>query len=223
MSRSLVRHLILKDFQMHRTSIVFSIVAGVTGLAILQLNGLPGLLGIIGFFTTLIVLGSMIPNTSILNERKGRNLAFLMSLPISMAEYTTAKVLAALGMFMIPWLVLVGTALSLILGRSDIPHGIIPVTLILVTAPVVGFCVMIAVALVAETEAWVMTATIAVNVAYSFCWVLIVSNAELRGGLGSPTPIWNPTALTVLGSEFAAIAVILAITFYLQSRKKDFV
>jgi len=223
MSRSLVRHLILKDFQMHRTSIVFSIVAGVTGLAILQLKGLPGLLGIIGFFTTLIVLGSMIPNTSILNERKGRNLAFLMSLPISMAEYTTAKVLAALGMFMIPWLVLVGTALSLILGRSDIPHGIIPVTLILVTAPVVGFCVMIAVALVAETEAWVMTATIAVNVAYSFCWVLIVSNAELRGGLGSPTPIWNPTALTVLGSEFAAIAVILAITFYLQSRKKDFV
>ena len=82
MSRSLVRHLILKDFQMHRTSIVFAIIAGVAGLAFLQLKGLPGLLGIIGFFTTLIVLGSMIPNTSILNERKGRNLAFLMSLPI---------------------------------------------------------------------------------------------------------------------------------------------
>ena len=99
MSRSLVRHLILKDFQMHRTSIVFSIVVGVTGLAILQLKGLPGLLGIIGFFTTLIVLGSMIPNASILNERKGRNLAFLMSLRISMVEYTTAKVVAALGWF----------------------------------------------------------------------------------------------------------------------------
>jgi hypothetical protein len=126
MSRSLVRHLILKDFQMHRTSIVFAIIAGVAGLAFLQLKGLPGLLGIIGFFTTLIVLGSMIPNTSILNERKGRNLAFLMSLPISMVEYTTAKVLAALGMFMIPWSVLVGTALSLIIGRSSIPHGIIP-------------------------------------------------------------------------------------------------
>jgi hypothetical protein len=223
MSRSLVRHLILKDFQMHRTSIVFAIIAGVTGLAFLQLKGLAGLLGIIGFFTTLIVLGSMIPNTSILNERKGRNLAFLMSLPISMAEYTTAKVLAALGMFMLPWLILVGTALSLILGRNGIPHGIIPVTLILVTAPLLGFCVMIAVALVGESEGWVMAATIVVNVSYSFCWVLIVNNAELRGGLGSPTPIWNPTALTVLGSEFSAIAVILAITFYLHSRKKDFV
>jgi hypothetical protein len=68
-----------------------------------------------------------------------------------------------------------------------------------------------------------MAATIAVNVGYSFCWVLIISNAELRSGLRSPIPIWNPTVLTVLGSEFAAIAVILAITFYLQSRKKDFV
>ena len=37
------------------------------------------------------------------------------------------------------------------------------------------------------------------------------------------TPIWNPTILTVLGFEFVAIAAILALTFYLQSRKKDFV
>jgi hypothetical protein len=223
MSRSLVRHLIVKDFQIHRTAIVFTIIAGAAGLAILQLKGLAGLLGIIGFFTTLIVLGSLISNASILKERKGHNLAFLMSLPISMVEYTTAKLLAALGMFMIPWLILVGAALSLILGRGDIPHGIIPVALILVTAPLIGFCIMTAVALVGESEGWFIAATIAVNVAYSFCWVLIVSNAELRDGLGSPTPIWNPTTLTVLGSEFAAIAVILAITFYLQSRKKDFV
>lgn len=223
MSQSMVRHLIMKDFQMHRTAVVFSIIAGGAGLAILQLKGIAGLLGIIGFFTTLIVLGSMIPNASILKERKGHNLAFLMSLPVSMMEYTLAKVLAALALFMIPWLVLVGVAFSLILGSRETPHGLIPIALILVIAPLVGFCVMIAVALVAESEGWVMAATVVVNVAYSCCWVLIISNTELRSGLGSPTPIWNPTVLTVLGSEFAAIATILAITFYLQSRKKDFV
>ena len=223
MSQSMVRHLIVKDFQMHRTTIVSSIIVGVLGLAILQLKGVAGLLGIIGFFTTLIVCGSLISHASILKERKGHNLAFLMSLPISVVEYTTAKILGALAMFMIPWLVLLGTGLSLVLGRRDIPHGIIPVMLILVTAPLVGFCLMIAIGLVGESEGSVIAGTIAVNVGYSFCWVLIVSNAELRDGLSSPTPIWNPTVLAVLGSEFAAIAVILAITFYLQSRKKDFV
>lgn len=223
MSQSLVRHLIVKDFQLHRTTIVIAFIGGVIGLAILQLRGIAGLLGIIGFFTALIVLGAMIPNASILNERKGHNLAFLMSLPISMVEYTTAKILASLAMFIIPWLVLVGTGLSLILGRSDVPNGVIPITLILVTAPLVGFCVMIAVALVGESEGWVIGATITVNASYSFCWPLIFNNAELRAGFGSTTPIWSPTVLTVLGSEFAAIAVILAITFYLQSRKQDFV
>jgi hypothetical protein len=223
MSRSLIGHLIVKDFQMHRTSIVATIIVGMLGLATLPLKGLAGLLGIIGFFTTLIVLGAMIPNASILKERKGHNLAFLMSLPISVVEYTTAKILAALGMFMIPWLILVGAGLSLIFGRSDMPHGIIPLTLILVTAPLVGLCVLVAVALVGESESWVMAATIAVNVGYSVFWILLINVAALRDGLASPKPIWNPTALTVLGSEFAAIAVILAITFYLQSRKTDFV
>src|SRR6516164_11025694 len=150
MSQSLVRHLIVKDIQLHRTTIIIAFIGGVIGLAVLQLRRIAGLLGIIGFFTALIVLGAMIPNASILNERKGHNLAFLMSLPISMVEYTTAKVLAALAMFMIPWLVLVGAALTLILGRSDVPNGIIPIALILMTAPLVGFCVMIAVALVGE-------------------------------------------------------------------------
>jgi hypothetical protein len=223
MSRSLVRHLIVKDFQMHRATIIFTIIAGVAGLAILQLKGLAGVLGIIGFFTTLILLGSMIPNASILKERKGHNVAFLMSLPISMVEYTTAKLLASFAMFMIPWLVLGGAALSLVLERRDIPHGIIPIMLILFTAPLVGFCMLTAVALVGESEGWVMASMVAVNVGYSFCWPLIVSNAELSRGWESPTPIWNPTVLSVLGSEFSAIAVILAITFYLQSRKKDFV
>jgi hypothetical protein len=140
-----------------------------------------------------------------------------------MVEYTTAKILSALAMFMIPWLVLVATAFYVILGRADTPQGIIPLTLILVTAPLVGFCVMIAVALVGESEGWVIASTITVNAGYSFCWPLIFSNAELRSGLGSPTPIWNPTVLTFLGGEFAAIAVILSLTFYLQSRKRDFI
>jgi hypothetical protein len=222
-SRSIIRHLIVKDFQMHRTAIVATIIVGMIGLATLPFKGLTGMFGIIGFFTTLIVLGGMIPNATIFKERKGHNLAFLMSLPISVVEYTTAKILAALGMFMIPWLVLVGAGLSLILGRSDMPHGIIPLSLILATAPLVGMCVLVAVALVGESESWVLPATIAVNVGYSCFWILLINNAALRDGLASPKPIWNLTALTVLGLEFAAIAVILAITFYLQSRKKDFV
>jgi hypothetical protein len=223
MNRSLVRHLIVKDFQLHRVAVGASIAAGILGIAIMQFKGLMGLFGIIGFFTTLIVLGSHLPHSSILNERKGQNLAFMMSLPISATQYTTAKVLGALGMFLIPWLTLSAGAVSLILGRSDIPHGGIPMALILIMLPLVGFCMMVAVALVGKSEGWVMAGTVAVNVSYSLCWPLLISNAELREGALGPTPVWSPVVFKILGSEFAAIAAILAITFYLQSKKRDFV
>jgi ABC-type Na+ efflux pump permease subunit len=164
------------------------------------------LFGVIGFFTTLVVFGSMMPQSSIVSERKGQNLAFLMSLPISAIQYTTAKILAALGMFLIPWLTLVVGAFWMILGSSSLPDGLVPITLILVTLPLIGFCVMTSVALVSESEGWVIAATVAVNVAYSFTWPLIASNAELRSGFGSATPVWNTTVLTILGSEFVVIA-----------------
>ncbi|HET9217237.1 MAG TPA: hypothetical protein VFR18_09680, partial [Terriglobia bacterium] len=160
--------------------------------------------------------------SSIVGERKGHNLAFLMSLPISATQYTTAKLLAALGMFLIPWLTLVAGALWLILGSRDLPDGLIPVTLVLVTLPLVGFCVMTCVALVSESEGWAVASTVAVNVSYSFCWTVVASNTALRSGFQSATPVWNTTVLTALGSEFAVIAGLLAITLYLQSRKKDF-
>jgi hypothetical protein len=38
-----------------------------------------------------------------------------------------------------------------------------------------------------------------------------------------PAPVWNSAALTILSSEFGLIALILGLTFYLQSRKRDFV
>ena len=34
-------------------------------------------------------------------------------------------------------------------------------------------------------------------------------------------PVWSPLGLTVLGAELALFALVLGVTFYLQSRKQD--
>jgi len=222
MNGSLVRHMIVKDFRLHREMIAVSTIVGFIGLAVVQFRGLAGLFGVIGFFTTLVVLACILPQSTVVMDRKGQHLAFLMSLPISVTQYTTAKILSALGMFLIPWLALVIGAVSIILA-SDIPDGLIPIALVLITLPLVGFCLMTSVALVGESEGWTIAVMIAINFAYSLCWPLIASNAELRSGFGSLTPIWSPTILTLLGLEFAVIAAALAITYFLQSRKRDFV
>jgi ABC-type Na+ efflux pump permease subunit len=183
----------------------------------------PFILGTILFFTVIIVFGCMLPPSNIINERKKQTLPFLMSLPISAMQFTAAKIVSTAGMFLVPWLTLVIAAIVFIFGHRGSPHGIVPVVLILATAPFIGFCLIAGVSLVSESEGGTIAATIAANTSYGFSWYLLVRNPVIRAGMQSPTIIWSREVLTVLGGEFAVIALSLGLTLYLQSRKRDFV
>src|SRR5579863_1217215 len=155
MRGSVVWQLILKDWRLHRPQIVFSIAAGAGALAIIQLGGEgPVVVGTVFFFISLILVGAMLPLNGIVNERKKQNLAFLMSLPISAIQYTTSKLLSTVGMFLVPWLTLVIGALLVIETRGILPHGTIPITLILAGLPFVALCILTGVTLVSESEGW---------------------------------------------------------------------
>jgi hypothetical protein len=54
----------------------------------------PIVAGTVWFFIALILVGTMLPISGIVNERKKQNLAFLMSLPVSSIQYTTAKLIS---------------------------------------------------------------------------------------------------------------------------------
>jgi len=224
MNKSIVRIMILKDWRLHRVPILLSIAGGIAALSLLQLKTqASGFLGATWFFVSLIVLGSMMPISNVINERKKQTLPFMMSFPISTFQYTTAKLVSTVGMFLIPWVTLVIAGLSLIISRSDIPEGIIPMMLVLAGFTFVGFCVIASAALVSESEGWSIAATIACNSSYGFVWYLIIRNPAMRADLGSKVPVWSPIMLNMLGGQLAFIVLVLGITFYLQSRKRDFI
>jgi ABC-2 type transport system permease protein len=224
MNGSVVRALIWSDWRRHRLQILLSIAGGVLGLVLLQVGGeMPTVLGSTWFFIALIVLGSMLPMSNVINERKKQTLPFLMSLPLSITQYTAAKTISTVGMFLVPWVTLVVAAVSFIVARQSIPDGIVPIALILSLLTFVGFCVIAGVAMVSESEGWTIAGTVISNSSYGFGWYLLMRNPSIRGDMGSPSPIWSTDVLTILGAEFAAIALILGLTFYLQSRKRDFV
>jgi hypothetical protein len=138
-------------------------------------------------------------------------------------QFTVAKLVSTFGLYIIPWSVLLAAALTFVAGRSDIPNGVIPVVLILMALTFIGFCIVASVALVSESEGATIAATVGTNTFYGFGWYLLVRNAAIREGMKSPVIVWSNEVLTVLGIELATIGVILAITLYLQSRKRDFV
>lgn len=216
---------ILKDWRLNAPVIVLSVLGGVMALGIVLIGGqTPFILGAGLFFISMIFCASLAPQSNIVNERKKQTLAFMMSLPLSPAQYGLAKFLSTLGMFLIPWLTLVATALYLILGRHVLPNGTIPVALILSAVPFIGFCVITGTALVGESEGWAIAATAIVNSSYWIAWFLLASYApSVTRTWTSPVAVWNTAAVTILGGEFAVILMILVLTMLIRSRKHDFI
>lgn len=225
MRGSVIGQLILKDWRLQRTLIVFSILGGAIALAITLWRGEAAtVVGTVFFYTALILVGHILPLAGILGERKSQNLAFLMSLPVSSIQYTISKLLSTFGMFLIPWLTLVISGALFIEVRGLVPRGTIPTFLILAFMPLVAMCLITGVALVGETEGWALAANVACSSSYWLVWYFLSLTFPALGvNAAGPAPVWSSTVLKILGSEFGLCLLILALTFYFQSRKRDFI
>lgn len=224
MNSPVIRTLILKDWRLHRLHIILSLVASGAALLVLQFrNEAAFVIGSVWLFVSLIVLGSMLPVSNVINERKKQSVVFLMSLPVSALQYAVSKVVSTIGMFLAPWGASAVAATIFALSRRDIPNGIVPFILILFGLPLVGFCLVAGTALISESEGWTISATIVCNSSYGLIYYFIVRNPPINGAFKSPTPVWSPPVLMILAGEALAAGLIMGLTFYLQSRKREFV
>jgi ABC-2 type transport system permease protein len=221
---SVIRHLIVKDWRLNRPFISLCIGVGLIALVIAQYaGGAARLLGSVWFFVSLCILGSMLPTSAILNERRKQTLAFVMSLPLNSVQYAIAKALSTAAMFLVPWVTLLVSALLFIETRHVVPHGNIPMLLILAMLPLVGFCLMSATALVAESEGWLMGVSILCNSSYWFVWYLLARIPSLTAHWTGPVAVWNGAAFMVLFAELGSIAVIVVTALFFQSMKRNFI
>lgn len=223
MKRSIIGHLILKDLRLNRLVIWLTLAIGLVALLVTQFGGLARLIGIVWFFVALCVLGSMLPGSAIVNERKKQTLAFIMSLPVTSVQYSIAKMLSIWTLFLVPWLTLLISALVLVETRHVVPNGSIPMVLILAMLPLIGFCLISSTTLVGESEGWLVGGSIVCNSSYWLAWYLLAQIPSLTMNWSGPVAVWNATEVMVLCSELGLIALIVGITLFLQSRKHDFI
>jgi ABC-2 type transport system permease protein len=223
MNRALVSRLILKDWYLARATLALVAAAGCASVGVLYLRSeTSGFIGLISAFIVTILLGDLLPMQTIVNERKRQNLAFVMSLPISPMEYTTAKILSNVLAFIPIWLAITAGVLWTIAAAGSY-GGIIPLTLVLALSPFVAFCLLLAVAIVLESELVAIITMGAFNVSYSFYWFFLLRIPGLQQEVKSPVAIWSRPILSIIAAEVAVIVVALGLTFFFQSRKRDFV
>lgn len=218
---SMVYELIRKDWRLNRVAVATGVILGILALALVQLGGeVPFVVGAVCFYTVLGVLASLLPQ-NIYNEQKNQTRAFVMSLPVSPVQYTIAKLISTVGVFLLAWLTLVGVASSVIAGREQIPNGMIPFMVVLAAMVLVGFTLICAVGMVAEKEGYAIATMIGCNLFYSLGWYFLIRLPEVNQYLGGPNVVWSPFLVTVIAVEFLLITLVLALTLYLQTRKQN--
>jgi ABC-2 type transport system permease protein len=222
MNRALIARLILKDWYLNRLLLVLIGAAGTLSIGLLYLRREDtGTVGLVSALIAAVILSILLPMQTVVNERKQHNLAFVMSLPISPMEYTAAKVVGNLSAFLVLWAAIAIGVLGT-LARTGIFGGVIPLGMVAALSPFVTFSLLLAVSIVVESEVWAVLTMGATNVSYSF-WFLLMKIPGLREQLKSPVAIWSRPILWILAGQITVIVVALGLTFYLQSRKRDFV
>jgi ABC-type transport system involved in multi-copper enzyme maturation permease subunit len=223
MNYSMVKSLILKDWYFHRRAILLSLAGGVVSLGIVALGGKAGFfIGLVFLISIIITIAATLVMNTLVGERENQTLAFVMSLPISYLEYTTAKILGNLLIFVPFWLTLVAGSLALIVAAPVI-HVLFAFTAIMAVEILVSTCLMIAVALVTESKGWTISAMIAGNLAINVVGYIVAHIPGIANGMWGKAIQWSPAASISLATEFALIALLLGGALFIQSRKREFI
>ena len=219
---AMVSTLILKDWYFNRWLVLASVLVGLASLAIV-LTGkqVAFLLSIIFLCMVIIGVGAQLATVTTINERKEQTLAFIISLPVSWREYTAAKLLANLIIFLIPWFTVSAGAL-LVLLLPGATHGLIPFTAIMAVEMLVTTCLIIAAGVITESQAWVTVAILCSSLGINILGYVFAHLRGISTYMFGMQVRWTATAWTVLIAEVLMVPLLLGMTFYIQSRKADF-
>lgn len=227
----IVRRLIAKDLYLYRWLIVGAL--GLGSVSLVLSSSSPGSttdgggvsqgpnLGFILFMTTIITFGIFVAMFGVFKEHQEKSRLFVLSLPVSPAQYLRAKLWAALLAFLGPWLFFtVGVVASLASGQQ---RGSIPFFVLMMTLFLANFCILLAIVVTFPSEAAAIVGILLTNVFVSFFMVRVGSLPGIAEFHGGAEAVFSLTTLVLLAAEVALIVLALALALYLPSRQRDFV
>ena len=143
------------------------------------------LIGLILLIMVIISIGAQMAVATIVTERKEQTLPFVMSLPISYREYTASKIWGNLIIFLVPWVTMVLSSFGLLLW-SPSSRGLLPYTAIMSTEILLSTYLILAVALITESQGWTVAAIMVGNLAVNGLGMSSPTSAASRRECGVP-------------------------------------
>lgn len=224
MSQSIVKQLVIKDLQILRIPTLCWWLGGIASVLVALFGGPAlGMAATILFVTCMAGAGVHAAMLSTVEERREQVLPFIMSLPISVKEYTSSKLIANMICFGVVWITLSAASFVVFIGDDGLPDGSRPMLVIVLLGILLAYTIILSTGLIFEALGPTIVAIVAANIGTQIYIWIIAELQGIRAYTGGDVAVWNSTVISVLAIQAAAIVALLVGTYVSQARKSDFV
>ncbi len=229
MSASIVSQLVAKDYRLMRRVIATFAFVGAVCIAILYLvrghvpnwvifnGGLAMLLGPMGTCGIVVLI-----KTNVF-EREKATQPFILSLPVTVKEFTRAKLLVNLPIFAVFWAVVTAAGFYFAFGEGLLPLGAIPFVTMVFLGVFVAYACILSTSLLTQSLGITILGITLFEMASSAYLTGIAWLAPIAQYIQGPVPVWNTAAIAIVAAQVCVIAAVLTVTALIQSTKRDFI
>ena len=219
----IVRTLIVKDWQVYQKQLAGYVAGLLFALGLIGM-GTPLLAsaGALVLLVLLVVMGSYAIQSSIMAERREQTVPFIMSLPVTPMDFYWGKLLANLVIYLVPFLMVTGGVLALILTSPEHHDGSVPWAVVIATFVLAIFCISLCVAIAVDSEGWNIFTMLALMtlVGPFIYWVTRMDGIVQH--LRDDAIVWSKPVVGLLAAELAVIALAILVTSWVHARKTSF-
>jgi hypothetical protein len=156
-------------------------------------------------------------------EKEKSTQSFIMSLPVTVKEFTLAKLLVNLPVFGAIWLLVAGVAFYLSLGLGLFPLGTVPFLTMVLLGVFVAYTGILSVSLLFQSLGITILSILFFQMGTSaYLWIVIFLDPIATNVYG-PDIVWNATAIAILAAQIGMAVAMISATLLIQNKKRDFI
>ena len=216
--------LFLKDMYLSRRPLFAYFAAGIACSAIAVVpQPTFAFIGFVLILTIAIGSGMHLLGELLLSEGNDQTRAFILSLPVSLLDYSVAKIAVVLTTFLIPWSTMFACSIVLTAVLPWGHAGSIPMAVVVFLELLAAYTLQLATAVITESVAWTVCVMVACNVFLNVFLMKLLQTPEVAEMSKSDVLTFSPLIMEIICIELGIVVAALAMALAVQMRKRDLV
>jgi hypothetical protein len=229
MIRSIVPQLVRKDLLLWRRLIV--VFYGVSLACMAAVGMLYGrvpdqVLRNLGFSLLITPLGTLgmvlLMQTNVFEKAKSTQ-PFILSLPVTIRQFTLAKLIVNIPVFGVLWLITAAATLWFAFGLGLLPLGSLPMVIMMLVGVFVAYIGILCISLLSQSLGTTILGILFVDIATMACLWAIALFEPIRSHVWGPVAVWNGPAIGIVAVQALLAVAGVVVTLSVQTRRRDFV